>query len=78
MPIIDTRKAPHRRSPRRRRSATPTWNRRGCRRCGLGPADAHIGATVRSVSSGDVVVLTSDPADIALVCAPSTPQIVPI
>jgi len=46
------------------------------RRCGLGPADAHIGATVRSVSSGDVVVLTSDPADIALVCAPSTPQIV--
>ncbi len=48
------------------------------RRCGLGPADAHIGAAVRSVSSGDVVVLTSDPTDIALVCAPSTPQIVPI
>lgn len=48
------------------------------RRCGRGPADAHIGATVRSVSSGDVVVLTSDPTDIALVCTPSTPQIVRI
>jgi predicted nucleic acid-binding protein len=47
-------------------------------RCGLGPADAHIGATVRSVSSGDVVVLTSDPTDIAFVCMPSTPQIVRI
>jgi predicted nucleic acid-binding protein len=46
------------------------------RRCGLGPADAHIGATVRSVSCGDVVVLTSDPTDIAVVCTPSTPQIV--
>ena len=47
-------------------------------RCGLGPADAHIGATVRSVSDGDVVVLTSDPTDIVLVCAPRTPQIVRI
>jgi hypothetical protein len=47
-------------------------------RCGLGPADAHIGATVRSVSSGDVVVLTSDPTDIAVVCTPSTPRIVRI
>jgi hypothetical protein len=47
-------------------------------RCGLGPADAHIGATVRSVVSGDVVVLTSDPTDIASVCAPSTPTIVRI
>ena len=47
-------------------------------RCGLGPTDAHIGATVRSVSSGDVVVLTSDPTDIAFACTPSTPQIVRI
>lgn len=47
-------------------------------RCGLGPADAHLGATVRSVSSGDVVVLTSDPTDIAVVCAPSTPRLVRI
>jgi len=47
-------------------------------RCGLGPADAHLGAKVRSVSSGDVVVLTSDPTDIAFVCTPSTPRIVRI
>jgi len=47
-------------------------------RCGLGPAGAHIGATVQSVSSGDVVVLTTDPSDIAVVCTPSTPQIVRI
>ncbi len=47
-------------------------------RCGLGPADAHIGAAVRSVSPGDVVVLTSDPTGIAAVCTPSTPQIVRI
>ena len=47
-------------------------------RCGLGPADAHIGAAVRSVSSGDVAVLTSDPSDTAVVCTPSTPQIIRI
>jgi hypothetical protein len=47
-------------------------------RCRLGPADAHIGATVKSVSSGDVVVLTSDPTDIASACAPSAPEIVRI
>ena len=47
-------------------------------RCGLGPADAHVGATVRSVSYGEVVVLTSDPTDIAVVCTPSTPRIVRI
>lgn len=45
-------------------------------RCGVGPADAHVGATVRSASSGDVVVLTSDPADIAVACDPATPEIV--
>ena len=46
--------------------------------CHLGPTDAHIGATVRSVHAGDVIVLTSDPADIAVVCAPTSPQIVRI
>jgi predicted nucleic acid-binding protein len=48
------------------------------RRCCLGPTEAHIGATARSVASGDVVVLTSDPTDIASACAPTTPQIVRI
>ena len=41
-----------------------------------GVADAHIGATVRSLSSTEVVVLTSDPADIAAVCAPAQATIV--
>ena len=45
---------------------------------GLGPTDAHTGATVRSVSSGDVIVLTSDPTDIATVSAPAVPRIVRI
>lgn len=35
-----------------------------------GVADAHLGATVRALASGRVVVLTSDPNDIAAVCAP--------
>ncbi|MGA1346570.1 MAG: hypothetical protein ACO35E_11440 [Ilumatobacteraceae bacterium] len=38
-------------------------------RTGVGPTDAHIGATVRSVTAGDVVVLTSDPAGIAAASA---------
>lgn len=45
---------------------------------GFGPTDAHVGAIVRSVSSGDVIVLTSDPTDIATVSSPATPQIVRI
>jgi hypothetical protein len=45
---------------------------------GLGPTDAHVGATVRSVDSGDVVVLTSDPSDIATVSSPATPRIIRI
>jgi hypothetical protein len=45
-------------------------------RCGRGPADAHVGATVRAIPSVDVVVLTSDPTDIANACTPSTPKIV--
>jgi hypothetical protein len=43
-----------------------------------GVADAHIGAAVRSLSSGEVVVLTSDPADIAAVCSPSQVTIVTV
>lgn len=34
-----------------------------------GVADAHVGATVRSCASSEVVVLTSDPSDVATVCA---------
>jgi len=41
-----------------------------------GVADAHIGATVRTLSSAEVVVLTSDPADIAAVCSPAQVTIV--
>ena len=41
-----------------------------------GVADAHIGATVRSLSPAEVVVLTSDRADIAAVCSPSPVTIV--
>ena len=41
-----------------------------------GVADAHLGATVRSLSSTEVVVLTSDPADIAAVCSPAQVTIV--
>lgn len=43
-----------------------------------GVADAHIGATVRSLPSTDVVVLTSDPADIAAVCSSSHVTIVKV
>lgn len=35
-----------------------------------GVADAHLGAAVRGLPSTEVVILTSDPDDIALVCAP--------
>jgi hypothetical protein len=41
-----------------------------------GVADAHLGATVRCLSPAEVVVLTSDPADIAAVCSPSPVTIV--
>lgn len=43
-----------------------------------GVADAHIGAAVRSLSSSEVVVLTSDPDDIATVCPPSGTRVVRI
>lgn len=43
-----------------------------------GVADAHLGATVHSCSPGEVVVLTSDPADVAAVCSPTPATIVAI
>ena len=41
-------------------------------------ADAHIGATVRGTATGDIVVLSSDPRDMAAVCAPTPVTIVAI
>ncbi len=43
-----------------------------------GVADAHIGATVHSLSSSEIVVLTSDPVDIAAVCSPAQANIVTV
>jgi hypothetical protein len=43
-----------------------------------GVADAHVGATVHNLSSNDVVVLTSDPDDIAAVCSPAPVTILAI
>lgn len=37
-----------------------------------GVADAHVGATVRRLPDGDVVVLSSDPDDMTLVSDPRT------
>jgi hypothetical protein len=39
-------------------------------RTSAGVADAHVGATVRGLPAGDVVGLSSDPADMAVVSAP--------
>ncbi len=41
-------------------------------------ADAHVGATVRNAPAEDFIVLTSDPLDMAKVCAPVPVRIVPI
>ncbi|HUP84142.1 MAG TPA: hypothetical protein VM143_00620 [Acidimicrobiales bacterium] len=41
-------------------------------------ADAHIGAAVRSLTSTDVVVLSSDPVDMARVCTPRPVRVVAI
>lgn len=41
-----------------------------------GVADAHVGATVLDLPSADVVVLTSDPVDIAAVCSPAEVTVV--
>lgn len=41
-------------------------------------ADAHIGAAVRAAPSEDVVVISSDPRDMAAACAPIPVRIVTI
>ena len=38
--------------------------------------DAHIGATVHGLANDDIVVLASDPKDIAAVCAPRSVRVV--
>lgn len=43
-----------------------------------GVADAHVGAAVRRLASEEIVVLTSDPHDIAAVCSPANPTVVTI
>lgn len=43
---------------------------------GVAPADAHIGSIIGSTAGEDVVVLTSDPADIAAVAAGSPVRII--
>lgn len=39
-------------------------------------ADAHVGATVAGLPQGEVVVLTSDPVDMAAVCHPRPVRII--
>lgn len=41
-------------------------------------ADAHVGATVRALAPDDVVVLSSDPRDMAAVCNPHPVRIITI
>lgn len=41
-------------------------------RTGVSVADAHVGATVQSFVADDVVVITSDPEDMARVSSPKT------
>lgn len=41
-------------------------------------ADAHVGATVLGLADDDIVVLTSDPKDIAAVCAPRSVRVVAV
>lgn len=45
---------------------------------GVSPADAHLGATVQALDDQPVVVLTSDPRDIARVCPPGAARIIRI
>jgi hypothetical protein len=47
-------------------------------RTGTSVADAHVGATARAVTTGDVVVLSSDPADMRAVCGPTPVHVVRI
>lgn len=39
-------------------------------RTGLSVADAHVGAVIRTTSADEIVVLTSDPTDMASAAAP--------
>lgn len=41
-------------------------------------ADAHVGATVLGLAADDIVVLTSDPKDMAAVCAPRSVRVVTV
>jgi hypothetical protein len=41
-------------------------------------ADAHLGATARSLPTDDIVVLTSDPKDTEAACAPRSVRVVTI
>ena len=45
---------------------------------GVSVADAHLGAAVRSLPSTEIVVLSSDPADMAIVCTPASVRVVVI
>ena len=45
---------------------------------GTSVADAHVGATARAITAGDIVVLSSDPADMRAVCGATPVQIVRI
>jgi predicted nucleic acid-binding protein len=45
---------------------------------GVSPADAHIGATVASADQQGIVVLTSDPGDIARICPPQSAKVIRI
>ena len=43
-----------------------------------GVADSHLGATVQRQTSSEIVVLTSDPKDVAAACSPVAVRIVPV
>lgn len=45
---------------------------------GVSPADAHVGAAVHDHAGGNVVVLTSDPDDIAKVTTGTGARVVPL
>lgn len=47
-------------------------------RTNKGVADSHVGATVRGLPDGNVVVLSSDPGDMTLVSSPRAITAVPI
>jgi hypothetical protein len=45
---------------------------------GTSVTDAHLGAAVRSLPSTEIVVLSSDPGDMAIVCSPTAMRVVVI